>query len=237
MKAKIHFNATEVGNHENVLKFVGAVCSETETGVGPFIILEYCSNGTLKDYLETAKNLATVEMQERLLRFGLGVAGGMEYLAGRKIIHRRLAARNILLNDTFEEKIYGFGPQPDPDADGESSNKRERIPMKWMAPECLKSTIGATEKSDVWSFGVVIWEIFSHGKNPYENVRGRELPGQLKSGYRLPKPEQCDDKWYGVMKRSWQEDPDKRPTFKQIRSELDEVFVSAPVDDYYYYRK
>lgn len=235
MKAKINFNAMEVGSHENVLRFIGAVCSDSD--IGPFIIFEHCRNGTLKDYLETAKNANTLEIQERCLRFGLGIARGMEYLAGRKIVHRRLAARNVLLNDDFVVKIYGFGPQPDQDSDGEHSKKRERVPLKWMAPECLKSTVGATEKSDVWSFGIVLWEIFSLGDSPYDKIRGRDLPGKLKSGYRLAKPELCDDKWYGVMKRAWTEDPAERPTFEQIRSELDEVFVAAPVDDYYIYRK
>ncbi|WAR10302.1 FGFR3-like protein [Mya arenaria] len=114
---------------------------------------------------------------------------------------------------------------------------QERIPIKWMAPECLKTTKGASEKSDAWSYGVVLWEIFSLGDAPYENMRGKEIPKKLKSGYRLPKPEKSDDKWYGVMTRCWEANPDQRPTFKTIRGELDEMFVAAPQDDYYYYRK
>ncbi|XP_053373157.1 uncharacterized protein LOC123531756 [Mercenaria mercenaria] len=233
MKAKINFNAIEVGKHENILHFVGAVVSDSE--IGPFIIYEYCSNGKLSDYLQTLKTNLTIETQERLQRFGLGVARGMEHLAQRRIVHRRLAARNILVHTSLEVKIAGFGPQPDEnkDADGQA-NKRERIPIKWMAPECLKSTTGATEKSDVWSYGVVVWEIFSLGESPYGNTKGRDIPAKLKGGYRLHKPEQCDDKWYGVMKRTWAEHANERPTFKEIRSELDEMFVPAPVDDYYY---
>lgn len=235
MKAKINFYTIEVGQHENVLRFVGAVISDSD--IGPFIIYEYCSNGPMRDYLHTLKNNVSVETHEQLLRFGLGIARGMDYLALKKIVHRRLAARNILLDSEFVPKISGFGPQPDEtkDDDGQA-NKRERIPLKWMAPECLKSTECATEKSDVWSFGVVLWEIFSFGDSPYENIRGRNLPVKLKGGYRLPKPEQCDDRWYAVMKQAWEEDPKKRPTFKEIRNILDEIFVAAPTDDYYYYR-
>ncbi|XP_052814816.1 uncharacterized protein LOC128241772 [Mya arenaria] len=231
MKAKINYFSTVVGKHENVIKFIGAVVDDIV--MGPFIIYEYCSNGQLSDYLQTMKSNLTLESQEILYRFGLGVARGMEYLAGKEIVHRRLAARNVLLDNAFEVKIAGFGPM---DVD-EQGGKRERIPIKWMAPECLKTTKNATEKSDVWSFGVVSWEIFSVGDAPYEKIGGREIPGRLKSGYRLPKPELCDKKWYDVMTQCWKADPDQRPTFKAIREELDEMFVAAPQDDYYIYRK
>ncbi|XP_052812774.1 uncharacterized protein LOC128240260 isoform X2 [Mya arenaria] len=231
MKAKVNFFSTVVGKHENVIKFIGAVIDDTV--MGPFIIYEYCSNGQLSDYLQAMKSNMTLESQEILYRFGLGVARGMEYLAGKEVVHRRLAARNILLDSAVEVKIAGFGPM---DVD-EDKGKRERIPIKWMAPECLKTTKGASEKSDAWSYAVVLWEIFSLGDAPYENIRGKEIPDKLKSGYRLPKPEQSDDKWYDVMTRCWQANPDQRPTFKAIRGELDEMFVAAPQDDYYYYRK
>ncbi|WAR10291.1 FGFR2-like protein [Mya arenaria] len=206
MKAKINFYSTVVGKHENVIKFIGAVVDDTrnvikfigavvdDTSIGPFMLLEYCTNGQLSDYLQTMKSNITLETQEILYRFGLGVARGMEYLAGKEIVHRRLAARNILLDSSLEVKITGFGPM---DVD-EDSGKQERIPIKWMAPECLKTTKNATEKNDIWSYGVL---------------------------------------WYGVMTRCWQTDQNKRPTFKTIRGELDEMFVAAPQDDYYFYRK
>ncbi|XP_053373176.1 fibroblast growth factor receptor-like isoform X2 [Mercenaria mercenaria] len=127
MKAKINFKSIEVGQNENVLRFIGAVV--TETDVGPFIIYEYCANGQMRDYLETMKNNVTLETLELQLRFGLGVARGMDYLAQRKIVHRRLAARNILLDSDLAPKITGFGPQPNENdnADG-NAKKRVRIP-------------------------------------------------------------------------------------------------------------
>ncbi|WAR10657.1 FGFR1-like protein [Mya arenaria] len=231
MKAKINFYSTVVGKHENVIKFIGAVVDDTI--MGPFMVFEYCANGQLSDYLQTLKSNLTLDTQEILSRFGLGVARGMDYLAGKEVLHRRLAARNILLDGDLEVKISGFGPM---DVD-EDKGKRERIPIKWMAPECLKTTKDATEKNDVWSFAVVLWEIFTLGDAPYENVRGKDIPGKLKSGYRLPQPEQCDNKWYEVMTQCWQANPEQRPTFKTIRGELDEMFVAAPQDDYYIYRK
>ncbi|XP_060598183.1 uncharacterized protein LOC132751969 isoform X2 [Ruditapes philippinarum] len=234
MKAKINFTGTVVGSHPNVLKFLGAVVGDDR--MGPFIVYEYCENGTLKDYLAENKNKITMELQEHLFRFGLDVAKGMEYLASKGIVHRRLAARNILLNFLNEIKISGFGPQPDESSDGDAG-KQERIPIKWVAPECMKSTKDATERSDIWSYAVVLWEIFTLGETPYAKMRSRQLPVSLKKGERLPKPEQCDDTWYGVMKRCWEYDPHKRPLFVDVRSELDDMFVAAPGDDFYYYQR
>ncbi|XP_052278483.1 LOW QUALITY PROTEIN: uncharacterized protein LOC127876968 [Dreissena polymorpha] len=176
MKAKINFYSMKVGEHENIITFAGAV---TEDAImGPFILFEYCSNGQLNEHLTTHRQNVTIEVQELLLRFGLQVARGMDYLAQRKIVHRRLAARNILLDANMTAKISGFGPMV---GDGGVDGKSERIPIKWMAPECLKTTKGATEKSDVWSYGVVLWEIFSLGIAPYEDIRGKELPSRLKA--------------------------------------------------------
>ncbi|KAL3832350.1 hypothetical protein ACJMK2_024002 [Sinanodonta woodiana] len=236
MMAKINFTGTQVGNHPNVLKFIGAVIDDD--AIGPFIILEYCENGPLKNYLETQRNNITVELQEKMFRFGLDICKGMEYLASKNIIHRRLAARNIFLTIIYEVRISGFGPQnfEQDDNDGDSE-KKERIPIKWMAPECMKSTAGATEKSDVWSFGVVLWEIFSLGESPFENIRSRDVPARLKKGERPSKPELCDDTWYGVMQRAWNIAPEKRPTFSEIREELDQLFVQSAGDDYYYYKR
>ncbi|KAL4222693.1 hypothetical protein ACF0H5_018734 [Mactra antiquata] len=235
MKAKINFTGQIVGDHPNVLKFVGAVISDD--AMGPFIIYEYCQHGTLKDYLVDNKNHLSIELQENLFRFGLDIAKGMEYLAEKGIVHRRLAARNILLTFVNEVKIFGFGPQPLKDDDGDAEQgKKERIPIKWMAPECMGSTKDATEKSDVWSYAVVLWELFSMGDTPYSG-RGRDLPDRLKKGERLSRPEQCDEVWYGVMKKCWEYKPEKRPTFKKVRDELDNLFVAAPGDDYYYYKR
>ncbi|XP_060601820.1 uncharacterized protein LOC132755046 [Ruditapes philippinarum] len=235
MKAKINFTGEKVGSHPNVLKFIGAVVHDD--AMGPFIIYEFCENGTLRDYLAERKNNVTMELQENLFRFGLDIAKGMEFLAGKGIVHRRLAARNILLNFLNEVKISGFGPQPSEEDGGDAEKgKRERIPVKWVAPECMESTRDATEKSDVWSFAVVLWEIFTLGDTPYPG-KGTDLPKRLKKGERLAKPEQCDDTWYAVMKKCWSYEPSKRPKFKSVRQELDNLFVAAPGDDYYFYKR
>ncbi|XP_052806968.1 uncharacterized protein LOC128236139 [Mya arenaria] len=236
MKAKINFSSDRVGDHPNIIKFVGAVVDDVT--MGPMIINEFCENGTLRDYLENNKHKMTVEMQENLFRFGLDIAKGMEFLATRGVTHRRLAARNILLNFLNEVKIAGFGPQTFAEEDGgdSESGKKERIPIKWMAPECMTSTKKANERSDVWSYAVVIWEIFSLGETPYTG-KSRDLPQRLKRGERLGKPELCDETWYKVMQHCWEYDPKKRPRFEEVREQLDTLFVISPGDDFYYYKR
>ncbi|KAK3588467.1 hypothetical protein CHS0354_004681 [Potamilus streckersoni] len=233
--AKINFAVVKVGDNPYILKFIGAVIDDDVRG--PFIIYEFCEKGTLKDYLESQRDQLTLEMQEKLYRFGLDICKGMQYLASKDVVHRRLAARNVLLTARFAVKISGFGPQEVESSDDDAeAGKKERIPIKWMAPECMHSTVGATEKSDVWSYGVVLWEIFSLGETPYPSIRSRDLPSKLKKAERLPKPAQCDDSWYSIMSRTWNQIPQKRPTFEEIREELDRLFIESSGDYIYYYR-
>ncbi|XP_052083561.1 angiopoietin-1 receptor-like [Mytilus californianus] len=189
MKAKINFYTIKVGRHKNVLQFIGSVEDEVR---GPMMILEYCSKGVLKQFLEAIKSNISVDIDERLYRIVFGICLGMDFLASKKVVHRRLAARNILLNGMYEPKITGFGPDYISD-EGDDKSERERIPIKWLAPECMNSTKHANELSDVWSFGIVMWEIFSLGETPYPGLQSREVPGKIKQGYKMKKPERCDD--------------------------------------------
>ncbi|XP_033761790.1 uncharacterized protein LOC117343520 [Pecten maximus] len=233
MKAKITFYGSEVGNHPNVLKFIGAV---DDIALGPFMVLEYCENGTMKDYLTSHKDRVDEQMHERLFKFTFDISKGMEYLANKKIVHRRLAARNILLTFLHEAKISGFGPVPNEADDGA---KEERIPVKWLPPECIEesSTRYANEKSDVWSYGIVMWEIFTLGDVPFPDIRSASLLSHLKKGDRPPKPEYADQKMYGLMKKCWNETPKKRPSFAKVRAELETLFVSSGGDEFYYDNK
>ncbi|XP_060583179.1 uncharacterized protein LOC132739481 isoform X2 [Ruditapes philippinarum] len=228
MKAKIHFTVEKVGSHPNVLEFIGAVVQDNT--MGPFMIYEYCENGVLRDYLVERKNNVSVEFKGNLFRFGLGIAKGMEFLAGKGIVHRRLAAQNILLNSQNEVKIYGFGPQSLEEEEGDAEKGEMNKLLKWMAPECMESSRNATEKSDVWSFGVVLWEIFSLGDIPYTG-KDIDLPKRLEEGERLEQPEHCDDTWYAVMKKCWSYEASKRPTFESVRQELDNLHSAANSDD------
>eukprot|EP00105_Crassostrea_gigas_P024926 XP_011445346.1 PREDICTED: tyrosine-protein kinase receptor Tie-1 [Crassostrea gigas] len=144
----------------------------------------------------------------------------------------RLAARNVFLNKSLSAKIAGFGPRQGDDED--ESGKKERIPVKWMAPECLNKTGTASEKSDVWSYGITIWEIFSIGATPYGDVRSRDFPKWIKQGNRLSKPEYTDDLHYEIMKKCWNLKPSGRPSFAEINKEIESLFRQSSGDLYYY---
>ncbi|CAC5368231.1 unnamed protein product [Mytilus coruscus] len=189
MKGKINFYGTKIGHHKNILDFIGSVNDDIR---GPIMILEYCSKGVLKEFLESVRSNVTVELEERLFRITLGICEGMDFLASKQVVHRRLAARNVLLNYQYAPKITGFGPDPEANQTGDT-NKSERIPIKWMAPECMKTTKYANELSDVWSYGIVMWEIFSLGETPYPGVQNTDVSSVVKRGTKMKKPELCDD--------------------------------------------
>ncbi|KAJ8306434.1 hypothetical protein KUTeg_016979 [Tegillarca granosa] len=234
MQAKINFMATTVGNHPNVLGFIGAVVDYES--LGPYMILEYCEEGTLKEWLDKKKNNATDDVFENLFRIVFEIAKGMEHLALKKIVHRRLAARNILLTSQLEAKVAGFGPSLDQEGEEKDlNNKPERIPVKWMAPECMSSTKNANEASDVWSYAVVMWEVFTLGGTPYGGIRSHEVHDRVVGGYRMERPEFCEDMHYNIMTRCWDIKPKKRPKFSKIAEELRNTFTGAPGDQFYYY--
>lgn len=230
MNAKIGFFGTKVGQHSCILEFIGAVTEDPK--MGPVMVLEYCDNGPLNKWLQRNKSSVNETLVENLYRFSYDIVRGMEYLASKDIIHMRLAARNILLTDRLEAKISGFGPRQGDDE--EEEGKKERIPVKWIAPECFNSNKSASEKSDVWSYGIVLWEIFTLGETPYPDVRSRELPRYIKSGKRLPKPEYSDDTHFGLMLKTWKKEPKARPTFMEARQEIEHLFRQSSNDLYYY---
>ncbi|VDI36677.1 c-src tyrosine kinase [Mytilus galloprovincialis] len=230
MKGKINFYGSKIGHHKNILDFLGSVNDDIR---GPIMVLEYCSQGVLKDFLESVRSNVTVELEERLFRITLGICEGMDYLSSQQVVHRRLAARNVLLNDQYVPKITGFGPDPEADETGDTK-KSERIPIKWMAPECMKTTKYANELSDVWSYGIVMWEIFSLGETPYPGIQNTDVPSVVKRGTKMKKPELCDDAFYKIMLKCWHYDPRKRSGFEQIKQELTKLFTEESGDDDYY---
>uniref|UniRef100_K1PLN0 Megakaryocyte-associated tyrosine-protein kinase n=1 Tax=Magallana gigas TaxID=29159 RepID=K1PLN0_MAGGI len=209
--------------------------------VGPYMVLEFCEVGQLNSWLQQQKNTANVETSEQLCRICYGICKGMLHLESRKLVHRRLAARNVLLTSELEPKIYGFCPQQqeaegeNKDDDGDTKEDKSRIPVKWTAPECLVTMKHATPKSDVWSFGVVLWEIFSFGEVPYPGTRSRDVQAYLRNGYRMDKPEFANDFYYNIMKQCWKMKPKQRPSFRDMTADIGKTFNSAPSDDFYYY--
>ncbi|KAI9531964.1 Fibroblast growth factor receptor 4 [Dissostichus eleginoides] len=141
-------------------------------------------------------------------------------------IHRDLAARNVLVTEDNVMKIADFGlARGVHQIDYYKKTTNGRLPVKWMAPEALFDRV-YTHQSDVWSFGVLMWEIFTLGGSPYPGIPVEELFKLLKEGHRMDKPSNCTHELYMMMRECWHAVPTQRPTFKQLVEELDKVLLS-----------
>ncbi|CAJ0962826.1 unnamed protein product [Ranitomeya imitator] len=236
-----------IGKHKNIINLLGA-CTQD----GPlYVIVEYASKGNLREYLR-ARRPPGMEYcynpscaPEELLSFkdlvscSYQVARGMEYLASKKCIHRDLAARNVLVTEDNVMKIADFGLARDihhidyykKTTNSVYENVHGRLPVKWMAPEALFDRI-YTHQSDVWSFGVLLWEIFTLGGSPYPGVPMEELFKLLKEGHRMDKPTNCTNELYMMMRDCWHAVPSQRPTFVQLVEDLDRIVALSSNQEY-----
>uniref|UniRef100_H2V9H6 Proto-oncogene tyrosine-protein kinase receptor Ret n=1 Tax=Takifugu rubripes TaxID=31033 RepID=H2V9H6_TAKRU len=230
-------------NHPHVIKMYGA-CSQD----GPlYLIVEYAKYGSLRNFLRESRKVGPSYMgrdanrnssylenpDDRaltmgdLISFAWQISRGMQYLAEMKLVHRDLAARNVLVAEGRKMKISDFGLSRDVyEEDSYVKRSKGRIPVKWMAIESLFDHIYTTQ-SDVWSFGVLLWEIVMLGGNPYPGIAPERLFNLLKTGYRMERPENCSEEMYNLMLRCWKQEPDKRPTFSDISKELEKMMVKS----------
>uniref|UniRef100_A0A3B3SZ34 receptor protein-tyrosine kinase n=1 Tax=Paramormyrops kingsleyae TaxID=1676925 RepID=A0A3B3SZ34_9TELE len=182
----------------------------------------YCDSEEEEE--ETEDLYKKVLTMEDLISYSFQVAKGMEFLASRKCIHRDLAARNILLSENNVVKICDFGLARDVYKDPDYVRKGDaRLPLKWMAPEAIFDKIYTTQ-SDVWSFGVLMWEIFSLGASPYPGLQiDEEFCCRLKDGTRMRAPEYASSEIYQAMLDCWQGEPNHRPTFTDLVERLGDL--------------
>ncbi|XP_068676796.1 uncharacterized protein [Montipora foliosa] len=152
-----------------------------------------------------------------LIKLAWQIARGMKGL-----VHRDLAARNILVGHGKKIKIADFGLMRQLYHEVYEEDTEKKLPVKWMAPESIFEDIFTT-KSDVWSYGVVLWEIATLGGSPYAQMKHKEVLESLMSGYRLEKPDMCTDRVYTLMTECWNQDPDERPSFQRLYNRLDDM--------------
>ncbi|CAL8300208.1 unnamed protein product [Merluccius merluccius] len=229
-----------IGKHKNIINLLGACTQE-----GPlYVIVEYASKGNLREYLrarrppgmEYSYDITRVSDEQLtfkdLVSCTYQVARGMEYLASQKCIHRDLAARNVLVTESNVMKIADFGLARDVhNIDYYKKTTNGRLPVKWMAPEALFDRV-YTHQSDVWSFGVLMWEIFTLGGSPYPGIPVEELFKLLKEGHRMDKPGNCTNELYMMMKDCWHAISSHRPTFKQLVEDLDRILTLNANEEY-----
>ncbi|XP_072308113.1 ephrin type-A receptor 8 isoform X3 [Eucyclogobius newberryi] len=204
-------------DHPNVIRLEGVVTQSKPA----MIITEYMENGSLDSFLRRHDGQFTVIQLVGLLR---GIAAGMTYLSDLGYIHRDLAARNILVNSNLVCKVSDFGLsrvlEDDPDAAYTTSGGK--IPIRWTAPEAITYR-KFSSSSDVWSYGVVMWEVMSYGERPYWNLTNRDVIKSVEEGYRLPAPMGCPAALHTLMLDCWQKDRNERPRFCQIVTVLDKL--------------
>ncbi|XP_018523570.1 tyrosine-protein kinase Fes/Fps [Lates calcarifer] len=204
-------------DHPNIVKLIG-VCTQKQP---IYIIMELVQGG---DFLSFLRHEGHSLRPKMLVKMTENVAAGMEYLESKKCIHRDLAARNCLVAENNVVKISDFGMSRQQD-DGVYSAEGglRQIPVKWTAPEALNYGRYTTE-SDVWSFGVLLWETFSMGMTPYTSMTNQQTRDEVERGYRMLAPHGCPVEISRIMNNCWQYDARNRPSFKKIRAELSAIY-------------
>nr|XP_027783496.1 tyrosine-protein kinase Fer isoform X3 [Marmota flaviventris] len=199
-------------DHPNIVKLIG-VCTQRQP---VYIIMELVPGGDFLSYLRKKKDELKLK---QLVKFSLDAAAGMLYLESKNCIHRDLAARNCLVGENNILKISDFGMSRQEDGGVYSSSGLKQIPIKWTAPEALNYGRYSSE-SDVWSFGILLWETFSLGISPYPGMTNQQAREQVERGYRMSAPQNCPEEISKIMMKCWDYNPENRPTFSELQKEL-----------------
>ncbi|XP_068624353.1 tyrosine-protein kinase Fer isoform X2 [Battus philenor] len=201
--------------HPNIVRLIGIAVQKQPI----MIVMELVPGGSLLTFLRTR---ASALGARSLLAMCRDAAAGMRYLESKNCIHRDLAARNCLVADDHTVKISDFGMSRE-EEEYIVSGGMKQIPIKWTAPEALN--FGKyTSLCDVWSYGVLMWEIFSKGDTPYAGMSNSRAREKIDAGYRMPAPEGCSEDVYALMLRCWEYEAEKRPHFHQVYTIIDSIY-------------
>jgi len=200
--------------HRNVVQLY-AVCVEEEP---IYVVTEPTKYGNLRDYLQS--DGCTLQLPQ-LISMGAQVAAGMAYLEKKTHIHGNLAAKSSFVSQHLICRIGDFGFI---NLSEETNKELIRLNAKWLAPEVLKFS-RVTTKSDVWSFGVLLYEVITYGRFPYPGMSNDEVQDAVQTGYRMQCPMGCPEQLYKIMRKCWLNNADCRPTFETLQWQLEEFFI------------
>ncbi|XP_056325462.1 ephrin type-B receptor 1-B [Danio aesculapii] len=206
-------------DHPNIIRLEGVVTKSRPV----MIVTEFMENGALDSFLRQNDGQFTVIQLVGMLR---GIAAGMKYLSEMNYVHRDLAARNILVNSNLVCKVSDFGLsrylQEDTSDPTYTSSLGGKIPVRWTSPEAIAYR-KFTSASDVWSYGIVMWEVMSFGERPYWDMSNQDVINAIEQDYRLPPPMDCPTALHQLMLDCWQKDRNARPRFTDIVNTLDKL--------------
>uniref|UniRef100_A0A8C1YUD9 Ephrin type-B receptor 3 n=1 Tax=Cyprinus carpio TaxID=7962 RepID=A0A8C1YUD9_CYPCA len=210
-------------DHPNVIHLEGVLTRSCPV----LIVTEFMENGALDSFLRLNDGRFTVTQLVGMLR---GIAAGMKYLSDMNYVHRDLAARNVLVNSNLVCKVSDFGLSRFLDDNSSdptyTSSLGGKIPIRWTAPEAIAFR-KFTSASDVWSYGIVMWEVMSFGERPYWDMSNQDVMNAVEQDYRLPPPMDCPAVLHQLMLECWVKERNMRPRFGQIVSTLDKLLRNA----------
>ena len=204
--------------HDKLLQLYG-VCTTDEP---VYIVTEFMKNGSLPKYLQgEGRRLKLPE----LINIAAQVASGMAYLEAQQLVLQNLGARNIYVGEGNSVKIADF-MMAHIATDEDTLEQTKLFYAKWTAPEAFLHNRYSI-KSDVWSYGIFLWEVITYCRRPYPGMPNKEVPAKVEQGYRMCRPLGCPDPLYLIMRDCWKENPEERPTFEHLKHHMENYFVAT----------
>uniref|UniRef100_A0A3P8W3I1 Focal adhesion kinase 1 n=1 Tax=Cynoglossus semilaevis TaxID=244447 RepID=A0A3P8W3I1_CYNSE len=201
-------------DHPHIVKLIGVI---TENPV--WIIMELCTLGELRSFLQVRKYSLDLAS---LILFAYQLSTALAYLESKRFVHRDIAARNVLVSSVDCVMLGDFGLSRYMEDSSYYKASKGKLPIKWMAPESINFR-RFTSASDVWMFGVCMWEILMYGIKPFQGVKNNDVIGRIENGERLAMPPQCPPTLYSLMTKCWSYDPSKRPRFTELKTQLSTI--------------